>query len=96
MHCVRMVHSIAECPALRQVVHCIACRKRRSSSVGNVRWSAPIVSHELVFSISLTLSMTWSIVLVRKSITAHTVRRGSRSAARNIALASASGGARLS
>ena len=82
------MHSSVECPGFKHVVHCTALRNRRSFSVGKARWSAPIVSHKLVFSISMSWSMTWLIMLVRKSMTAHTVRRGSRSAARNIAFAS--------
>ena len=90
------MHSIVECPGLRHIMHCIVGRNRRSSSVGSARWRAPIINHELFLCMSMTRSMTWPIMLVRKSITAHTVRRGSWSAARNIAFASTSGGARVS
>ena len=93
IHCVLIVQSTVEWPEFRHVVHCNAWRNLRSSSFERARCRAPINVKELCLSISSTRSMTWSIVLVWKSNTAHIVLRGSRKAARNTAFASSSGGA---
>ena len=93
MHCVLIVQSTVEWPEFRHVVHCKACRNLRSCSFGRAQCSAPNNMKELCLSISNTRAMTWSIVLVWKSSTAHIVLRGSRKAARKTSFASSSGGA---
>ena len=93
IHCVLIVQSTVEWPEFRHIVLCDSWQNVRSSSFGRARCSAPIDIKELCLSIYNTRSMTWSIVLVWKSSTAHIVLRGSRRAARNTAFASSSGSA---
>ena len=93
IHYVLIVQSTVEWPEFRHVVHCNTCRNLRSSSFGRARCSAPIDIKELCLSISSTRSMTWSIVLVWKSSTAHIVLRGSCKEVRNTAFSSSSRGA---
>ena len=83
IHCVRIVQSIVEWPELRHVVRCKACRNLKSSSFGSALCSIPNDINEMFLSISSTRSMTWSIVLVRKSRTPHIVLSGSLNAAKN-------------
>ena len=90
MHYVLIVHSNMECTGSRHVVHCNAWRNQRSSSLGSAGWRAPIDIQEMFLSISNMWSITWSIILVRKSSTTHIVQRGSQSVARNTTLTSSS------
>ena len=88
MHWVRLVHSNVEWSESRHVVHYTAYWNHRSSSQGSARCRAP---HSHVITVLGPIhfhhpSMTWSMVLVRKSSTASIVRSGSRSAAKKLLL----------
>ena len=93
--CIHNVHSNAECPGLRHVVHCIAFLKRVSSVVGRASCSDDM-DMLWVLSNRKTLLMTSSIACPDKSIRCSVVRSGSRSPVRNISVSSSGMAERVS
>mgnify|MGYP007007716125 CR=1 FL=1 len=93
--CVRSVHSKAECPGLRHVVHCMACLKRDSSAVGRASCSDDMDILWALFNRKTRL-MTSSMGCPDKSISCNVVRSGSLSPVRNISVSSSGVGERVS
>ena len=88
---VRKLHFIIEWPVLRQVVHCTACRNRKSSNVGKFLCNVDIFILLLVQSIAQALSITSSSDWFQKLSNARVVRRGSGIMSKKMSFSSSSG-----